>query len=79
MFSGLVRILSCLLLFGIGSEALGGGDVGIAGDGVPYRVPRPVSVDHGRHFVLTGPSLCELHPSLSLGSLHPCRCAELIE
>jgi hypothetical protein len=29
MMAGLVRILSCLLLFGIGAEALGGGDVGV--------------------------------------------------
>jgi hypothetical protein len=29
MFGGLVRILSCLILFGIGAEALGGGDVGV--------------------------------------------------
>lgn len=27
--AGLVRILSCLLLFGIGAQALGGGDVGV--------------------------------------------------
>jgi hypothetical protein len=31
MMAGLVRILSCLLLFGIGAEALGGGDVGVIG------------------------------------------------
>jgi hypothetical protein len=31
---GLVRILSCLLLFGIGAEALGGGDVGLIGSAI---------------------------------------------
>jgi hypothetical protein len=34
MAGGLVRILSCLLLFGIGSEALGGGGVGVIVSGV---------------------------------------------
>jgi len=29
MAGGLVRILSCLILFGIGAQALGGGDVGV--------------------------------------------------
>jgi len=29
-----VRILSCLLLFGIGAEALGGGDVGVILSGI---------------------------------------------
>jgi len=34
MFGGLVRILSCLILFGIGAEALGGGDVGLIVSGL---------------------------------------------
>jgi hypothetical protein len=34
MFSGLVRILSCLVLFGIGAEALGGGDIGLIGSAI---------------------------------------------
>jgi len=34
MFSGLVRILSCLILFAIGAEALGGGDVGVILSGI---------------------------------------------
>lgn len=32
--SGLTRILSCLILFGIGAQALGGGGVGVIGSGV---------------------------------------------
>ncbi len=31
---GLVRILSCLILFGIGAEALGRGDVGVIGSAI---------------------------------------------
>jgi hypothetical protein len=31
---GLVRILSCLLLFGIGAQALGGRDVGVILSGI---------------------------------------------
>lgn len=32
--SGLTRILSCLVLFGIGADALGGGDVGVIGSAI---------------------------------------------
>ncbi len=34
MFGGLVRILSCLLLFGLGAEALGGGAFGVTASAV---------------------------------------------
>ena len=34
MFAGLTRILSCMLLFGFGAEALGGGAVGVIGSAI---------------------------------------------
>ncbi len=34
MFGGLTRLLSCYFLFGVGAEALGGGDLGIIGSAV---------------------------------------------
>lgn len=34
MLAGLTRVLSCLLLFGLGAEALGGGAVGVIGSAV---------------------------------------------
>ena len=32
--SALIRILSCLLLFGLGAQALGGGAIGVIGSGI---------------------------------------------
>lgn len=34
MFAGLTRLLCCYLLFGIGAEALGGGDLGLIGSAI---------------------------------------------